>query len=581
MKKALKIILPLLLAVLICAGAAWYLLLYRPSLTADYYVSRAETAIANGRYDRAITLYTKADELGGSDIEILSALANAYKQSGNYTKSEYTLVRAISAFPEELSLYIALSRVYVEQDKLLDAEQMLSRVANDSIRAQLTELRPEAPVLTPESGYYNDYIDVSVSYSGGSVYLMTGGEYPSLTSPYTGPITLERGETVVSAIVVSDDGLVSPLTTGGYTIGQVDEPVTFVDAALEATVRELLEKAASDTIMSSELWTITELTLPDDIASLEDLVWFESLESLSGSDLHGIDLSPIASLSSLRRLALSNSGVSASELEAIGSMTGLISLDLSGCGLSSVASLSQLTNLEELLLSDNSIGNITPLEDLSKLTTLDLSNNAVTSLAVLVDLRALTWLSVANNPIDSLTPAAGCTALEYLDLTNCGISDLSAVSGMTALAQLNASGNQIADISVLSNCTALSVLDLSSNQITDADALGGLLALTQVQLDYNELTTLPTFSADCAMYDFSASHNALTDISGLAPITALNYVDIDYNDVRDITVLSDCLNLIQVQAFANPITEVQELVDHGIIVNYDPTYIDTYESDEE
>ena len=580
MKKALKLIIPIVLALLLCGGAAWYLLLFRPSLTADYYVSRAEKAVSAGRYDRAVSNYESAEALDGSNVAIPLALAEAYRLAGNYTKAEYTLVRAISAFPDELSLYTTLSRVYVEQDKLLDAEQMLSRVANDDIRAQLSALRPAPPELSPESGYYNDYIEVSAAYSGGTVYLSVGDEYPTLKHPYTGPVQLERGETSVSAIVVSDDGLVSTLAAGGYTVGRVDEPVAFVDAALEDAVREVLGKSAGETIMSSELWAITDFTLPEGVTTLTDLTWFEAIEALTGSELHGIDLTVLASLPTLRSLTLTSSSLSSAAMEAIGSLTSLTSLDLSSCGLSSISALSGLTKLVSVNLSDNSIGNITPLENMAQLQELDLSGNAVKSLAVLVDLPELTVLKLTRDPISDLSPAAGCKKLTYLDVTGCGITDLSAVSAMTELSELHAGSNAITSLAPLSGCTALRVLDVSTNQITDCAVLASLTKLEIVKLDYNSLTSLPDLPAESALYDLSVTYNSLTDVEGLAALTTLNYLNIDYNSVTSLDCLADSINLIAVNAFANPIADVQALLDHGIIVNYDPTYAASQESDE-
>lgn len=573
MKKALKIILPLVLSALLCGGAAWYLLLYRPSLTAEYYVSRAESAIAAGRYDRAIRRYLSAEELDGENVEIPLALSEAYRLSGNYTKAEYTLVRAISSFSDELQLYTALSHIYVEQDKLLDAEQMLSRVANDAIRAQLAELRPSAPVLSPESGYYNDYIEVSASYAGGTVYLMVGGEYPSLASPYTGPVQLARGETEVRALVVSDDGLVSTLATAGYTIGRVDEEVTFADAAMDAAVRAALEKSEDATIMASDLWTITELTIPEGVQTLEGLALFEALERLSAQDLHGVDLSVLAEVPTLRSLSLQDCTLTTAALEAIGTLHNLTALDLTGCGLSTISALSGLTKLQSLILADNSIGNIAPLSGMTQLQTLDLSDNAVTSLAALLDLPALVSLRLTRCPLDALTPIAGCGQLQLLDITGCGIDDLSAVAELRELCELYAGSNRITSLAPLSDCEKLRVIDVSSNQITDAAVLSALPALETAALDYNALTTLPEFSADSALYSLTASHNAIEDVEGLRALTTLNYLDIDYNNVSDLTCLADSINLIEVNAFANPIADVQSLLDHGIIVNYDPTYI--------
>lgn len=62
------------------------------------------------------------------DADLAIRLADAYKKSGNYTKAEYTLVSAITQIPDSVQLYVALSKTYVEQDKLLDAETMLGRI---------------------------------------------------------------------------------------------------------------------------------------------------------------------------------------------------------------------------------------------------------------------------------------------------------------------------------------------------------------------------------------------------------------------------------------------------------------------
>jgi hypothetical protein len=58
------------------------------------------------------------------------------------------------AHPEYPDLYIALSKTYVAQDKLLDAEQMLSRITNDIRQGQDARLSSpqHAPSVSPDSG---------------------------------------------------------------------------------------------------------------------------------------------------------------------------------------------------------------------------------------------------------------------------------------------------------------------------------------------------------------------------------------------------------------------------------------------
>ena len=61
----------------------------------------------------------------------------------------------------------------------LDAVQMLDRTTDPAVKAELDSLRPAAPTVMPESGYYSEYIDVTVQTDAEAVYATTNGEYPS------------------------------------------------------------------------------------------------------------------------------------------------------------------------------------------------------------------------------------------------------------------------------------------------------------------------------------------------------------------------------------------------------------------
>ena len=218
MKHTLKIILPIILILAIVIGACWFFLIARRDVTESIFVYWGEHFYEAGRYSRAVAFYKAAMRFAPKDAELAIRLADAYKKSGNYTKAEYTLVSAITQIPDSLSLYVALSGTYVEQDKLLDAEQMLGSIANASVKSQVEALRPATPVISPESGYYSEYIEITASAASGKVYITTNGEFPSLESDlYTGPIQLEGGETTVIAISVDDNGLVSSAAYAGYT----------------------------------------------------------------------------------------------------------------------------------------------------------------------------------------------------------------------------------------------------------------------------------------------------------------------------------------------------------------------------
>ena len=555
MKYILKIFLIVLLVVAIIGGACWFFLVQRPDLTMSVFAHWGDYFYDAGRYNRAVSLYETACKLSPNNANLPVRLAQAYINSGNYTKAEYTLVSAITNNPESVQLYVALSKTYIEQDKILDAEQMLDRITSADVKAQIDALRPNAPVLSPESGYYSEYIDVAVTATGGTAYLAVNQDYPSIeTDAYEAPVTLEAGDSKVVVVTVAENGLVSDAVYGGYTIGSVVEEVKLSDSALDSYVRELLGKTASDTIMSDELWEIEELTLPEGVQDISDLTRFAGLKTLTIQNATGLDLSVLPQLTTLQTLDLSGTTLPTSTLDAIGT----------------------LPELKKLVLQSCAVTAINPLVGLSNLEYLDLTNNSVSDLTAITALEHLKDLYLTNNPVKSITYLNSCLELERLHIENCGVSRLSSLAGNTSLQELYASNNEISDISVLSDCVSLSVLDISDNQVKDVSVIANLPELTYFLASHNQIESLPAFdTATCKLVRINVNNNQLTDLSPLKGLPALNYIFADYNQISDISGLEDCPLLTQLNLFDNPVNEAQvkALQEIGRIVNYTPGYV--------
>ena len=555
MKYILKIFLIVLLVVAIIGAACWFFLVQRPDLTMSVFAHWGDYFYDARRYNRAVSLYETACKLSPDNANLPVRLAQAYINSGNYTKAEYTLVSAITNNPESVQLYVALSKTYIEQDKILDAEQMLDRITSADVKAQIDALRPNAPVLSPESGYYSEYIDVAVTATGGTAYLAVNQDYPSIeTDAYEAPVTLEAGDSKVVVVTVAENGLVSDAVYGGYTIGSVVEEVKLSDSALDSYVRELLGKSASDTIMSDELWEIEELTLPEGVQDISDLTRFAGLKTLSIQNATGLDLSVLPQLTTLQTLDLSGTTLPTSTLDAIGT----------------------LPELKKLVLQSCAVTAINPLVGLSNLEYLDLTNNSVSDLTAITALEHLKDLYLTNNPVKSITYLNSCLELERLHIENCGVSRLSSLAGNTSLQELYASNNEISDISVLSDCVSLSVLDISDNQVKDVSVIANLPELTYFLASHNQIESLPAFdTATCKLVRINVNNNQLTDLSPLKGLPALNYIFADYNQISDISGLEDCPLLTQLNLFDNPVNEAQvkALQEIGRIVNYTPGYV--------
>lgn len=571
MKKALRILLPIVLAVAIIACTAWYLFVYDRTFTRDMLLSCARYSESQGSHNTAAWFYNLAYAQSENSDAVAIELAQQYKSSGNYTKAEYTLYNAI-ADGAGVDVYVALSKIYVEQDKLLDAVNMLSSVTNEEIKTQLETMRPAAPTATPDPGFYSQYISVTLAAENGTIYYSHNGEYPSVDSePYADAITLADGENTIYAIAVDEKGLVSPLSIFGFTVGGVIEEVNFADAAIEAEIRTLLGVNESTVLYTNDLWTITEFTVPEGAKSYADLKNLLFLEKLTIKNGVGDELSFISSLANLTALSITNTTVSQDTLTAIAVLPLLKTLTLSDCGLTSTTPLEKAVNITTLDLSNNAIRNIDALSAMTNLQEANLEYNALTSLSALSANTALTKLDVSTNSLTSLAPLSSLTALTWVDASTNSISDLGEIGKLTALSYLSMASNKLTDISQLSSCTAITDLNISSNSLADISSLSKLTGLMYLDFSYNEVTELPKFSTSCALVTINGSHNKLSSLQNLSGLENLNRVNMDYNtDIKSVDPLAKCPVLLEVNVYGTGVTDVTSLTNQCIVVNYNP-----------
>ena len=571
MKKLIHFLVPLLMVILVIASIGWYLFVYDRAFTRDLLLQQARDNDLKGNNSLSSWFYNLAYGFSGQDENVAIELANQYKASGNYTKAEVTLSKAIRDGATK-ELYIALCKTYVEQDKLLDAVSMLANIPNASIKEELEAMRPTAPQADYPSGYYSQYISVTLSSSEGTLYYTTDGDYPSIAdAPYSEPIALPLGESQIYAISVADNGLVSPVTILGYTIGGVIEPVIFMDASIEQAVRTALDYAADRVLYTNDLWQITEFEVPSDALTLEDLIYMTYLESLTVNGRNMSNLQDFAGLNHLKKLNLSGCRFPADSLKSIAELPQLKELNLSNCSLSTLSGLEGAESLEILDVSNNTIRNLEPLSGSTALTELYLQHNAVTDLSVVGKLPGLTVLDVSYNALTGIAPLTGNLRLTKLNAANNQIQDVSAAASLPMLEELNLDYNSLSDVSGLSGCVSLKTLTVSNNQLSNIDALASLRTLERLDFSYNSVAQLPDFGSDSAMQVIDGSYNALESIDSVAKMADISYVYMDYNKLTSVDALADCFHLVQVNVYGNEIPDVSALTEHDILVNYDPT----------
>ena len=470
-------------------------------------------------------------------------------------------------------LYIALCQTYVEQDKLLDAVNMLDNVTNPEIKAALESLRPAAPTANYEAGFYNQYIQVELYSNGGTLYFSDEGEYPSIHgSVYASPLELDGGETTIYAVTVADNGLVSPLTVLGYTVSGVIEPAVFMDPVMETAVRTALNFDPEDVLYTDDLWAITEFTVPEEVTIFEDLAMLPAVEKLTIHNNSIGTLAYLSNLAKLKELDLSGSRFPAEDLVHLTNLPELTKLTMSGCGLSTIAGLANAQNLTCLDASNNALGNLDALSSMATLKEVYLGHNAVTNLSALSTLSNLERLDVSFNSLTSLAPIATNIKLTWLDAGNNQLATAAGLDNLTALTYLSVEYNALTDVSAIASCTALKELSVSGNKLTDISPLHTLKNLDIFDFSYNEVKALPNWGSDCTLRIIDGSYNQLESVAPLKGMHTLGYVYMDYNKLTSVDDIADCYCLVQVNVYGNEIEDVSKLTAHDIIVNYDPTY---------
>lgn len=571
MKKTIRILIPVILAIAIVLCMVWYLFVYDRPFTRDMLLSFARHSENNGNHRTATWFYNLAYSQAGDNDAVAIELAEQYKSSGNFTKAEFTLSNAI-ADGGGVDLYIALCKTYVQQDKLLDAVTMLDSITNNQIKEQLDSMRPKAPVAVPDPGFYSQYISVTLTGEGGAIYASTDGQYPSVAKlPYSQPIALVDGENTIYALTVADNGLVSPLSIFGYTVGGVVELMEFSDTAIEREVRKILNVSETATLYTNDLWTIKSFSVPNDAANYSDLRHMTFLESLTINKGIPGEIQNLSGLANLTELKISGVAVSQDDLKIIAALPLLKNLTLENCGLSSITALEGAKELTALDLNNNTIRSIQALSGMQKLQQVNLQHNALTNLSALSGCTALTKLDVSYNSLSSLAPIASLSGLTWLDASTNKITDLGQINKLSALATLNLKSNKLTNVSAIAGCTALTDLNIASNELTDIAALSDLTNMLYFDFSYNKVTQLPGFPKDCALVTINGSNNLLSSLDSLGGLENLNNVHMDYNsDISSVKALAKCPVLIEVNVYATKVTDVTPLTNQSIIVNYNP-----------
>ena len=258
--------------------------------------------------------------------------------------------------------------------------------------------------------------------------------------------------------------------------------------------------------------------------------------SLSNTTLTAEDVENISKMEDLAILSLENCSI---EAQDIGGLLGasVYSLHLSDCNLSAsqISSLN-FTGMKIYTLNLCGNPNITSLDFIaplaSDLTNLKISGTSVTDLSVLSSFSELTSFEANGNGISDLTPLSGCSKLESVRVNDNRLTSLTGLESAIALKHLSAGGNQIQSLDALANATRLTYVYLNDNEISD-------ISLLQKSSKTLESVYL--------------RNNSVSDLMPLSGCASLKYINVDNNSVSSLAALDQCNSLYMISAAGNEI----------------------------
>lgn len=190
----------------------------------EYQFEKATREYNAADYETAIKTLKHLQDLG-DDEKGKILLADSYIATINYDAAIAVLYDALNTFPDDVTLYDKIVECY-EAEKDFSGINELIRNANDTTLAlRYSDYVSISPTFSLESGSYIQPDPIKLSAPGeGIIYYSTDGSVPTKDSlQYMGPIPLEMGENIISAMYVNEKGIESDVVTNHYNV-EIDIP---------------------------------------------------------------------------------------------------------------------------------------------------------------------------------------------------------------------------------------------------------------------------------------------------------------------------------------------------------------------
>lgn len=194
-----------------------------------YQLEKAYACLGEGDTENALVFLERAVELEPADLGARLKLAEVYRILGNidlYMEQFHAVKNASHATESELeTAYRNLIEIYIDDQAYESINNLLQDCSNQEILDTYENFVVNPPEFSFAEGTYSEIIPLKMSAdNAGTIYYTLDGSKPGTDSEkYEGPIFLETGSHRISALFVSEYGVVSEAVTKEYVI-EVQKP---------------------------------------------------------------------------------------------------------------------------------------------------------------------------------------------------------------------------------------------------------------------------------------------------------------------------------------------------------------------
>jgi Leucine-rich repeat (LRR) protein len=220
-------------------------------------------------------------------------------------------------------------------------------------------------------------------------------------------------------------------------------------------------------------------TDPIDYNKLKNLLRITDLDISNNQSI--TDLNAIGKLTRLKSLDCSNTKIK--DLYPIRSLNKLEVVNCSNTGIESIEALQYASGMTDLFVDNTKISDITTVENFENLKKLSIENTNVSDIGALVACRNLEDLRISGTKVADFEVLKELGELKILRINALPISSLESITNLKKLEQLSFSATKITDISLLANLQNLQVLYFNNTGVNSLEALKGIKKLEKIYCD--------------------------------------------------------------------------------------------------